>query len=898
MMLPVGVEFEVLGEIRARVDGAVADLGTARQRAVLAALVLEPGRPVTLDQVVDRVWGDHAPGTVVTSVRSYVSKLRTILRGVDIVGRAGAYTVDYDPEALDAHRFTALLRQARQTPDDAGAVEAYRAALELWRGEPFSGMETPWFAGHRHALAVARHTAWLDHTDIRLRRGEHAEVLPDLVGLALRHPQDERVAAALMLALYHSGRQAEALEQFDRTRKFLAAELGTDPGPELARLHERILRAEVPVAVSSVPRQLPARPQVFAGRLRELDALGGVLDGRSTVVISAIGGAGGVGKTWLALHWAHQRLEAFPDGQLYANLRGFDPSTAPVRPEVVLRSFLDALGVEPDAIPSDADAQASVFRSVLARRRMLIVLDNARDAAQIVPLLPGAGPSRVVVTSRNRLAALVSAHGAYPLTLDVLDDAEARAVLVGHLGEDRVAAEPDAVDAVLRYCAGLPLALGIVAARALVQSELPLSALADELRDETARLDAVDTGDSDVNLRAVLSWSVRALSADARRLFALLGSVPGADIAVRAVESLSGAPADDLLAELEHAHLVTQHVPGRYRMHDLVKLYAAEHPVPGSEALDRLVDHYLHSAYAGERTIYPERKAIALPDAAPGTVVEDVRDTAAALAWFEAEQANLLAVRTVAGSRVWPLAWATTTFHVRSSKYADRLELWLSALPYAEGLEPAKLTLSHRSVADAYAHLGRHDDAMHHLQRALVAAEASGDPVVHGNVHYGIAAAYEQSGDYESAVKHSGEALRIYLTGPSRQMIAQAHAAVGWHSALAERYDDAREHSLLAKDLFVELNAVNSLACAVDTLALVANRTGDHAEAVRLCGESLELFRSVGDAAHVAEVTVRLGEALIATGDVKAGRAALVQAHELLVSQGRTSEAERVAQML
>jgi tetratricopeptide (TPR) repeat protein len=575
-------------------------------------------------------------------------------------------------------------------------------------------------------------------------------------------------------------------------------------------------------------------------------------------VISAIGGAGGVGKTWLALHWAHQRLEAFPDGQLYANLRGFDPSTEPVRPEVVLRSFLDALGVEPEAIPADLDAQGSVFRSVLARRRMLIVLDNARDAAQIVPLLPGAGPSRVVVTSRNRLAALVSAHGAYPLTLDVLDRAEARAVLVGHLGEHRVAAEPDAVDAVLRYCAGLPLALGIVAARALVQSELPLSALAEELRDETVRLDAVDTGDSDVNLRAVLSWSVRALSADARRLFALLGLVPGADVAVLAVESLSGAPVQGLLDELEQAHLVTQHVPGRYRMHDLVKLYAAEHEVPDADrALDRFVDHYLHTAYTGERDLFPERANIAMPEASQGTVVDDIRSTAAVMAWFE-----------------------------------------LAALPYAEDVDLRTLTLAHRSVADAYAHLDRHDEAMQHLQRALVAAEASGDPVVHGNVHYGISAAYESGGDYESAVKHSAEALRIYSRSTNQLAIGQAYAAVGWHSALLGRYDDAREHTERAREMFTELNAMQSLGCAVDTLALVANRTGDHAGAVELCREALRIFRDARDAARVADATQRLGEALIAVGDIEAGRAALVQAHELLVSQGRTSEAERVAKML
>jgi DNA-binding SARP family transcriptional activator len=894
----VGVEFEVLGEIRARVDGVVADLGAARQRAVLAALVLEPGRPVTVDQLVDRVWGDHVPGTVLTSVRSYVSKLRTVLRGVDIVGRAGAYTVDYEPQALDAHRFTALLAEARQAADDGAAAQAYRAALQLWRGEPFAGLETPWFAGRRHALVVARHTAVLDHIDIRLRRGAHAEVLPELVELGRQHPHDERVAGQLMLALYHSGRQAEALDQFDRTRRRLADELGTDPGPELARLHERILRAELPTAVSSVPRQLPARPQVFAGRLRELDALAAHLDGRSTVVISAIGGAGGVGKTWLALHWAHQRLDAFPDGQLYANLRGFDPRTEPVRPEVVLRAFLEALGLEPDAIPVDVDAQASLFRSELARRRMLIVLDNARDAGQIVPLLPGAGPSRVVVTSRNRLAALVSGHGAYPLTLDVLDRADARAVLVGHLGERRVAAEPDAVAAVLDYCAGLPLALGVVAARALVQSELSLGALADELRDEQARLDAVDTGDTDVNLRAVLSWSVRALSANAQKLFALLGQVPGADIAVPAAESLFGAPVRDLLDELEHAHLVSQHVPGRYRMHDLVKLYAAEQPVAAEQALDRLVDHYVHTAYVGERALFPERRDIEMPQAAAGTVVEVLGDTATVMAWFHAEEENLLAIAPLAGSRVWQLAFCTTTFHTRTSKYADRLELWLAVLPYADDMDVRTLTLSHRSVADAYAHLGRHDEAMHHLHRALAAAEASDERIVEGHVHYGISAAYEQRGDYESAVKHSAEALRLYSTTTNQLAIGQAHAAVGWHSALAERYEDAREHTERAVEMFTELNAMQSLGCAVDTLGFVSSRTGDHARAVELGRKAVRILREAGDTARGADVTANLGEALIAAGDLDAGRAALLQAHEMMVDQGRTADAERVAKLL
>jgi tetratricopeptide (TPR) repeat protein len=333
-------------------------------------------------------------------------------------------------------------------------------------------------------------------------------------------------------------------------------------------------------------------------------------------------------------------------------------------------------------------------------------------------------------------------------------------------------------------------------------------------------------------------------------------------------------------------------------MHDLVKLYAAEQPSSGEVALGRLVDHYLHTAYTAERVLYPARTDLKLPDAAAGTVVEAIQDATAAMAWFDAEEANLLALRQIVAERAWSLAWCMATYQVRRNKYADRLELWLAALPHAGKWNVWELTLAHRSVADAYAHLGRHDEAMHHLRLALAAAEASGNPVMHGNVHYGMSAAYEERGDYESAVEHSTRALRLYQTGTNQTMIAQGHAAVAWHSALAERYDNAREHGERARELFIELNAVNSLACALDTLALVANKTGDHARAVELCREALELFRQDGDLAHVADVTLHLGEALVATGDERAGRAALVQARELYVDQGRTAEAERVAELL
>lgn len=358
-------------------------------------------------------------------------------------------------------------------------------------------------------------------------------------------------------------------------------------------------------AESPVPRQLPAPLRLFTGRSAELARLSKALDAQddngAAVVISAIGGIGGMGKTWLALSWAHQNRARFPDGQLYVNLRGFDPAGQPLPPAVVIRGFLDALGARPDAIPVDFDAQVGLYRSLIAGRRMLVLLDNARDSAQVAPLLPGDGSCAVLVTSRHRLTSLASGHGAQQLDLDVLPETEAAGLLARHLGHDRTAAEPDAVAEILGCCAGLPLALGIVSARASAQPELPLAALADELRHAADRLDTLDGGELGFNFRAVLSRSYRALSTEAARVFGLLGLAPGADISLSAAASLTGLPhsrARVVLRDLDSAYLVQQYSRDRYRMHDLVRLYAAERagydqpPGDRTSALQRLLDFY------------------------------------------------------------------------------------------------------------------------------------------------------------------------------------------------------------------------------------------------------------------------------------------------------------------
>jgi DNA-binding SARP family transcriptional activator len=517
-----------------------------------------------VDQLIDRVWSQHPPQRARETLRSYLSRLRHVLPAdeVGFVRRPGGYVLTVDPMAVDLHRFDHLVAEAGATDRVETAVALLSQALGLWRGEPFATMDTPWLNTLREGVERRWLAATLDRNDLVLDLGHHAALLTDLIACAAGHPLDERLAGQLMLALYRSGRQADALATYRQMRVRLAEELGTDPGRPLQQLHQRVLTADTALAAPTgaatapargsgrPPQQLPASSGSFTGRAVELAELDKLMDAApdraATVVISAIGGTGGIGKTWLALRWANDNTDRYPDGHLYVDLRGFDPANDPVAPAAAVRGFLDALGVEPAQIPADPDAQAGLYRSLVAGRRMLIVLDNARDSATVTPLLPAAGPSAVLVTSRHQLAGLVATHDARPLPLDTLPDADAYDLLTRRLGRQRTAAEPQPVTDIVRHCAGLPLALAIVAARAALQPHLPLAALAAQLRTATTRLDALEAGDLSVNLRAVLSCSTQALPLEAARVFALLGLVPGPDISVAAVASLAAFPVADV----------------------------------------------------------------------------------------------------------------------------------------------------------------------------------------------------------------------------------------------------------------------------------------------------------------------------------------------------------------
>ncbi|MFD5697803.1 AfsR/SARP family transcriptional regulator [Streptomyces lasiicapitis] len=930
----MAVSFGILGPIEVWRDGVPVNAGPALQRRVLAALLVDAGQLVSADALVDRAWGTAGPRSGVRALYGYISRLRRALEGHDVSltrEEGSGYRLRVSPQAVDLHRFHHLLEQGRAAPADEEAEALLEAALGSWRGEAFAGADTPWFNAQRGVLDGERFAAQLDLTEVRLRLAKHALVLTELSGRAEAHPLDERVAGHLMLALYRCGRQAEALACHERLRRDLATELGIDPGAPLRRLHQQILAADpalhpAPITPSTsrpprasrpVPRQLPPWPATFVGRDRELAALDGLFkepaEGGGRPTIFTIGGTGGVGKSWLALHWAHQHLDRFPDGQLYAALYGFDPAGEPEPPDRVLRGFLDALGTPPQEVPADAEARAGLYRSLVADRRMLILLDNARDADQIRPLLPGGATCLVVVTSRSHLAGLTTTHGSPHLTLDTLPDAEAREVLTRALGHDRLAAEPDAVGALLRRCAGLPLALGIVAARAAAHPHFPLAELAEELDDATGRLDALTAGDLATDLRAVFETSCRALDAPTAEAFALLGPAPGPDIGLHAAAALLGTPlarTRAVLRALEAAHLVQQHSPGRYRMHNLVRLYATERGQdrPGDirdAGSLRLVDFYAHTAYDGDRLLSPQRTPITPSPSEAAGARPFFGDATTAMAWFEAEHHCLLAAHHFALERglrgqAWRLAWALDTYHWRRGLLPDRMTMLgatLTALD-AAGEEPATRALARRLLGRTYVALGRHDEALAQLRQALTLFEEAEDAAGTAQTHLNLALAWEQQRDDAQALTHALQNLSIRETLDSPPREAEALNAVGWYHARLGHHQQGRAFCERALALCRLHHFLEGEAFTLDSLGYIAHHSGRYAAALDHYHQALALRRELGDAYEEADALACLGDIHQALGRPAEARRARSQALALYRDQRRDAEAERTRALL
>ncbi|MET8830009.1 BTAD domain-containing putative transcriptional regulator [Streptomyces sp. NPDC004610] len=959
------VSFAVLGPVRAWRGGRELELGSPQQRVVLATLLIRRGRPVTLHELLDAVWGTAPPQAAVSVLRTYVSRLRKVLdpgrdpeAGAPLIVSVGdGYLLRADEDALDLTVFERRVDRAarlRAAGEPSAAAALLHTALDAWQGAALAGLPGAAAESERARLTEMRLAALETRLDIDIGLGRHREAVPELISLTDAHPLREELGRLLMLALYRSGRRAEALAVYRRTWHTLRDELGIEPGPPLRQLHDRILTAAagppaapggssstedadavavaVPPSTASEepddggtepvsparPAQLPADLLTFVGRRAELDQVRALLPRHggapATVVISAIGGMAGIGKTALAVHWAHEIADRFPDGQLYLNLRGFAPSGTVMAAGEAIRVFLGALGVPPTQIPAGLPAQAALYRTLLDRRRMLILLDNARDTEQVRPLLPGAGGCLVIVTSRNRLTGLVVGEGAHPLTLDQLTPGEAHDLLARRLGERRLTAEPAAAAEIVARCGRLPLALAIVAARAAAHPGFPLAAVATELRDSHGSLDAFEAGDDDLgtDVRAVFSWSYQALSAPAARLFRLLGLHCGPELSAPAAAALAGlAPkeARRLLGELTRAHLLTEHFPGRYTLHDLLRVYAAERADAEESAdargraVDRLLAWYLHTADAAYPHLTPKRPRIPLDPPPEGCRPLEFAAHEQALQWCEDERVNLVGVvhEAAASGRpgiAWRLAAVLWGFFYLRSHHSDWLDTASTGLAAARAAGDRRGEA--RALADTAAALRaatRYEEAIEHLRQAKAVYRELGDAQGRISAVSNLGDAYLQAGRLPEAVDHIRRGLALHRYADNIWGIGITLANLGDVYQRLGRFPEAVDCLERALTVLREQRNRWVEGVVLDILGTVHARLEEHSTAIEYYEEALKTHHDVGNRWGEGHTLGNLGDVELACGDPFAARVSWERALEILAEFGHP-DAEGIRERL
>jgi DNA-binding SARP family transcriptional activator len=884
------LRFAVLGPVRAWRDGEPVGVGSPQQRALLAALLLRGGQTATAQELVDALWGEEPPQRALAALRTYASRLRKVLGAEALISESGGYAIRLGPDTgIDADTAAAHALEAEKavsSGDRGRARELYGLALAQWDGEPLAHIPGPYAENQRTRLEEWRLSLLEHRLDLDLQLGSHAEAVSELTALTAEHPLRERLRELLMLALYRSGRQAEALAVYADTRRLLAEELGVDPRPELAELQQRILRADEelaqPVEESAPPgtatfvrpAQLPATVPDFTGRTAFVAELGDQLVAAESRVmaVSAVAGIGGVGKTTLAVHVAHAARDRFPDGQLYIDLQGAGP--APAEPEAVLGAFLRALGIPDSAIPDGVEERASLYRSTLAGRRILTLLDNARDAAQVRPLLPGTEGCAALITSRVRMVDLAGAH---LVDLDVMSPEEAMTLFTRIVGAERVGAEREAVMDVVAACGFLPLAIRIAASRLAARRTWTVSFLARRLADERRRLDELQAGDQAV--KATFELGYGQLEAEQARAFRLLGLADGPDISVHAAAAMlerTPEETEDLLESLVDTSLLESAAPGRYRYHDLVRLYArtcAERDEdPSSErsaARSRLLDFYLATtarvfalARPGERTV-----AHLAATEHPGL---EFGDHTAALDWLFTEADCLLAcveqstengalrraadlliaAKDLADSGVHSMRYErAATVLCRASQAAD--DAW------AEGRAQIMLTHVH-TVA------GRFDQADDNARRAMGLAERTGDPVTGGYAPNDRGISALSRSRYEEGEKYLEQAIEVFRADGNRPSEASVLCNLSRTHLGLGRMDSAIRLAEQGVAIYADMGMTMRLANAQYALAMALTGAGRATEALDQLNQALPLFRESRQPMWEGATHLRMAEAYMA----------------------------------
>jgi DNA-binding SARP family transcriptional activator/tetratricopeptide (TPR) repeat protein len=899
MASPAGLRVAVLGPLKVSRDGMALTVPPGKTALLLTVLALSPAQPVSVDELADWIWGEQLPERVRGALQTLVLRLRGALGSAAIATTEGGYRLEIEPDHVDLTRFRQLVAAAGRADGPGQARSLLSEALELWRGEVLAGLHSVTAERDpRPALVEERLTAYQRRIDLDLGDGRYHAVITELRDLTGRYPLREPLWYQLITALAGAGRPAEAIQAYHQARTILVEELAVDPSLELQELYQRLLHADRSTPGATAERRVHRPPAAgdrrLAGRSGEVEALDSWLVARpipGAPRIATLVGPGGIGKTVLAQHWLQRHRDRFGDGVLQLNLLGYGPHP-PMTTGAALTSLLRMLQTPPAEIPADVDERAELYRRLVGQRTRILLLDNVRDTAQLRALLPGL-ECLLLATSRNQLRGLVAYNGAYRIVLGRIGAAGARSLLEEALARPLSAAEAQYLGVLVELCSGLPLALRVVAER-LARGAGDMAAIIRELSTQERRLDALGTGDDDLSdMRAVLSWSYQALDAPTATMLRLVARHPGTDIDLAAAAVLIDQPASRARVRLDHliaAHLMDEHRPGRFQLHDLVRAYAAEPAraeADDTTALRRLLDWYVSSAANAKHRLYPREAAltIELPDSAAAPL--EFADVRAALDWFDSTYPTLIAAAGDAIVRgldqhAWMLAWAMWEF-------LDSRSLWQESLAiHLRGLDAARRSGSR--VGEAYMYLGltdactelhRYDEALAHAQGLLGIAQELGNPLAEAAAYAKLAQHSDAVGEPDPACGYLTQALAIYtrLGTPAYQGAILTNLGVTYNAL--GRYDEAIAQLDAARVTLASSGSDRGLNELLAGLGASYAGLGRHREALEYLRQALAINRDREFPAHEAGCLEKMASSEWELGEAAAAREHLTQAAEI-----------------